>query len=191
MKSFDDIFSEMREMGLKTPPKKIYIKVENSKRILFEGLKSVIEDAVWLDEYEKISEWLTDNKGRGLFMYGNCGRGKSILGRYVLPAIILNYCERVVNVFDMQELNTNLDLALTKRLISLDDVGTEEASVKYGERRMAFPEIIDAAEKYGKLVIISTNLDERELRERYGDRVIDRIKSLTFRVCFKGKSLRK
>lgn len=191
MKSFDDIFSEMREIGLKAPPKKIYIKVENSKRILFEGIKSVIEDAVWLDEYEKVAEWLTDNKGRGLFMYGNCGRGKSILGRYVLPAIILNYCERVVNVFDMQELNTNLDFALTKRLISLDDVGTEEASVKYGERRMAFPEIIDAAEKYGKLVIISTNLDEKELRERYGDRVIDRIKSLTFRVCFKGKSLRK
>lgn len=182
----------MRKMGLKAPAGSVSIKVPNARTMLYAGLKSVIgENAVWLPEYEKVAEWLTDNKGRGLFMFGNCGRGKSLLGRYVLPAIILSSCERVVNVFDMQELNANLDVALSKHLISLDDVGTEEMSVKYGERRMAFPEIMDAAEKYGKLVIISTNLDEVELRERYGDRILDRIKALTSRICFNGDSLRR
>lgn len=190
--SFDEVFSDMRKMGLKAPASSVSIKVPNARTMLYAGLKSVIgENAVWLPEYEKVAEWLTDNKGRGLFMFGNCGRGKSLLGRYVLPAIILSCCQKVVNVFDMQELNANLDVALSKHLISLDDVGTEEMAVKYGERRMAFPEIMDAAEKYGKLVIISTNLGGNELRERYGDRVLDRIKALTSRVCFNGDSLRR
>lgn len=190
--SFDEVFSDMRKMGLKAPASSVNIKVPNARTMVYAGLKSVIgENAVWLPEYEKVSDWLTDNKGRGLFMFGNCGRGKSLLGRYVLPAIILSCCQKVVNVFDMQELNANLDVALSKHLISLDDVGTEEMSVKYGERRMAFPEIMDAAEKYGKLVIISTNLDEVELRERYGDRILDRIKTLTSRICFNGDSLRR
>ena len=190
--SFEEVFSEMRKMGMKAPMSSVRIKVPNARTMLYAGLKSVIgENAVWLPEYEKVAEWLTDNKGRGLFMFGNCGRGKSLLGRYVLPAIILSCCQKVVNVFDMQDLNANLDLALKKHLVSLDDVGTEEMAVKYGERRMAFPEIMDAAEKCGKLVIVSTNLGESELRERYGDRILDRIKALTFRVCFNGESLRK
>lgn len=191
--SFDEVFSEMRKMGMKAPVSSVRIKVPNSRTMIYAGLKSVLakEEVVWLPEYEKVADWLTDNKGRGLFMFGNCGRGKSLLGRYVLPAIILSCCQKVVNVFDMQDLNANLDLALKKHLVSLDDVGTEEMAVKYGERRMAFPEIMDAAEKCGKLVIVSTNLGESELRERYGDRILDRIKALTFRVCFNGESLRK
>lgn len=190
---FDEVFSEMRKMGMKAPVSSVRIKVPNARTMIYAGLKSVLakEEVVWLPEYEKVADWLTDNKGRGLFMFGNCGRGKSLLGRYVLPAIILSCCQKVVNVFDMQDLNANLDLALKKHLVSLDDVGTEEMAVKYGERRMAFPEIMDAAEKCGKLVIVSTNLGESELRERYGDRILDRIKALTFRVCFNGESLRK
>ena len=127
---------------------------------------------------------------RGLFLFGNCGRGKSILCRFALPAILLKYCRKVVTVLDIQDMNRDIDLALSKHILSLDDIGTEEISVKYGERRLAFAEIMDAAEKQGKLVIVSTNLGESELRERYGDRVLDRVRAITTRVLFTGKSLR-
>lgn len=143
-----------------------------------------------LPEYDKVAEWLQNNDGRGLFMYGNCGRGKSLLSRFVLPAIILKYCRKIVAVYDMNEVNANIDEVLKKKIISLDDIGTESESVKFGERRMAFSEIMDAAEKHGKLLILTTNLTQEEIRSRYGDRVLDRIISTTKRVAFNGKSLR-
>lgn len=87
-------------------------------------------------------------------------------------------------------MNKNIDEVLKKPIISLDDIGTEEISVHFGEKRMAFAEIIDSAEKHNKLVIVSTNYNGSKLRELYGDRIIDRIKSITFSVLFSGDSLR-
>ncbi|MDR1503681.1 MAG: hypothetical protein LBT43_14640 [Prevotella sp.] len=137
-----------------------------------------------------MAAWLAANHGKGLFLYGNCGRGKSLLCRYALPAILLGYCRRVVSVFDTQQMNSDIDLVLSKHIISLDDVGTEDVSNVFGNRRMAFAEVMDAAEKHGKLLIISTNLPVDDIRKRYGDRVLDRIKSTTTRILFEGESLR-
>lgn len=192
--TFDAIFSEMKSHGMKLPSDKVYFNISNSREILYSALGYFIgregKKVIWLPEYEKVASWLSDNQGRGLFLYGNCGRGKSILCRYALPAILLKYAGKVVSVFDIQDMNRDIDLVLSKHIISLDDIGTEELSVKYGEKRMAFAEIIDAAEKNGKLVIISTNLNEDELKARYGDRVYERIISTTMRVLLVGKSLR-
>lgn len=192
--NFEGILQEMKSHGMKTPSGKIRIAVPDSQSVLSAAMKYFIglegKQSQWLKEYGKVAEWLADNQGKGLFMYGNCGRGKSVLCRYALPAIILKYCGRVVSVFDIQDMNRDIDLVLSKRIVSLDDIGTEELSVKYGERRMAFAEIMDAAEKRGNLVIVSTNLGSKEIAERYGDRVLDRILSTTARVLFTGKSLR-
>lgn len=192
---FDSIIEDMKLHRMKLPSDKVYLTVPDSRSVLFDALKYFIgiekKNLVWLPEYEKVASWLKNNNGRGLFLYGTCGRGKSILCRYVLPAILLKYSKMVVSVFDIQDMNRDIDQVLQKHIISLDDIGTEEMSVKYGERRLAFAEIMDAAEKHGKLVIVSTNLTEAELKERYGDRVLDRIKATTARVLFKGESLRK
>ena len=192
--SFEGIVKDMQSHGMKTPSRKIRISVPDASAVLSNAMKYFIglegKQSQWLKEYGKVAEWLADNQGKGLFMYGNCGRGKSVLCRYALPAIILKYCGRVVSVFDIQDMNRDIDLVLSKRIVSLDDIGTEELSVKYGERRMAFAEIMDAAEKRGNLVIVSTNLGSKEIAERYGDRVLDRILSTTTRVLFTGKSLR-
>lgn len=193
--NFDGILEEMKAHGMKLPLSKISFSVPNAKNVLraameyFVGLEG--REAEWLPEYAKVSGWLSDNQGRGLFMYGNCGRGKSILCRYAIPAILLRYCGKVVSVFDIQDMNRDIDTVLSKRIIALDDIGTEEMSIKWGERRMAFAEIMDAAEKRGNIVIISTNLGNKDLAERYGDRVLDRIIATTTRVLFSGKSLRK
>lgn len=193
--NFDTILDEMKRHDMKLPNERVYISVPNARKVLAGAVKYFIHkidgrEAKWLPEYEKVASWLSKNEGRGLFLYGNCGRGKSILCRFALPAILLKYCRKVVTVFDIQDMNRDIDLALSKHILSLDDIGTEELSVKYGERRLAFAEIMDAAEKQGKLVIVSTNLGETELRERYGDRVLDRIRAVTTRVLFTGKSLR-
>ena len=191
---FDDIVKEMRDHGMKLPNEKVFISIPNARTVLQNAMRYFIgfehREAVWLPEYDRVAEWLSGNKGRGLFLYGNCGRGKSVLCRFALPAILLKYCRKVVTVFDIQDMNRDIDTVLSKHLISLDDIGTEEISIKYGERRMAFAEIMDAAEKQGKLLIVSTNLNDKDIRERYGDRILDRIVATTTRVLFTGKSLR-
>lgn len=195
MKSFDDILDELKQRGMKTPGDKVNFHVPEAENTLKYVMDKLLQKEgrkmAYLPEYGHVASWLDNNQGRGLFMYGNCGRGKSLLCRYAIPIILLKCCRKVVSVYDIQDMNNNLDDILKKKIISLDDIGTEEGIVKYGERRDAFPEIMDMAEKNGNLVIVSTNLGLSELGERYGDRVVDRIKSTTVRVLFEGESLRK
>lgn len=192
--SFEDVWRQMETHGMSLPSSLVRIGIPDARSALKECfsyfLSTQEKTFVWQSEYEEVATWLTCNEGRGLFLYGDCGRGKSFLARYVLPAIILNYTWKVVSVYDVQQMNRNLDEVLTKHIISLDDIGTEEVSMQYGNRRYAFAEVMDAAEKYGKLVIISTNLSRDEIVRRYGERVFERIISMTRRIEFRGKSLR-
>lgn len=195
MEDLSTILSDMKLHGMRVPDEKISISIDNAKEILTNALRYFISlenrESVWLPEYEEVSDWLSDNQGRGLFLYGNCGRGKTVLARYVIPAILLKYDRKVVNCFDAQEMNTNLDEVLKKKIVCIDDIGTEEVSVSYGNKRLAFLEVVDAAEKHGKLLIITSNLNQEQLVQKYGDRTMDRIISTTKRVLFKGKSLRR
>lgn len=193
-RTFEQIAAEMKAAGLPLPVRRVNIAVPAARNVLFNTLSYFLSaegrKPLWLPEYEQVAGWLAGNGGRGLFLFGNCGRGKSVLCRYVLPAILLTHMRKVVAVYDVQEMNRDIDGVLSKHIVSLDDVGTEEISVKYGEKRLAFAEVMDAAEKYGKLVIVSTNLTLEELRQRYGDRVVDRIRATMLRVAFNGNSLR-
>lgn len=195
MNDFEQIYEQMRVHGMQLPTKRVAIQLQNPMAILEGYFKYFLSyegvDLRWQPEYNQVAEWLGDNQGRGLFLYGDCGRGKSMLTRYVLPAIILKYTRKVVSVYDVQEMNRDIDDVLRKHVISLDDIGTEDMSVSYGNKRMAFAEVMDAAEKYGKLVIISTNLQGDEIARRYGQRVMERIVSTTRRIKFRGQSLRK
>ena len=119
------------------------------------------------------------------------GRGKSLICTKVIPVLFSWYCRKIVSVYDAQQMNVMLDNVLSKHIICIDDLGTEEVAVNFGNRRMAFAEIADAAEKEGKLLIITTNMTIDQFREKYGERVIDRLRVLTKSVVFLGDSLRK
>lgn len=194
MWNFDQTVDEMKRHGMPVPQDKVYVSVADAEAVLQCAMTYFLRlqgrDLVWLPEYSQVAEWLADNKGKGLFLYGNCGRGKSLLSRYVLPAILLKFCKKVVSVFDVQAMNKDVDYVLSKHIVSIDDIGTEEQSVRYGERRLAFAEVMDAAEKYDNLVIVSSNLYAADIGQVYGDRVLDRIKATTRRVLFEGESLR-
>jgi len=195
MSDFKNIYEQMKEHGMQLPVEPFRIRIPDAKAVLEDCFSFFLSFEntrfSWQQEYEDVVEWLTDNKGRGLLLYGDCGRGKSILSRYVIPAILLKCEQKVVSVYDAPQMNKNIDDVLKKHIISLDDIGTEDVSVNYGNKRLAFAEIIDAVEKQGKLVIISTNLSGSELERQYGKRVMERIISTTKRIEFRGRSLRK
>lgn len=191
----DNIITRMKESGLMVPAEMVRFRIPQSEKVfdyfMSEFLKRRNEKYVKLPSYEKITKWLSDNEGRGLYLHGMCGIGKSFIGRYVIPSILHTYCRLNVKCMSMTEANRDIDKALGYKLLSLDDLGTEGDSNVYGNKRHAFDEIIDSAERDGKLLIVTTNLTPEEVTSRYGERVMDRIKSTTCRVLMKGKSFRK
>lgn len=194
IRDFEETASKLKEMGVMPPrpeDNRVFVRIQGAKDILKRGMNWVTNgNAQWLPEYNDIAEWLTDNQGKGLIMYGNCGRGKSLLGWYVLPAILNHWCHKVVTCTNAQDMNANADTLLDRHIVYIDDIGTESVSVQYGNRRIVFPELVDAAERKGKLLIISTNLTLKEITSRYGERISDRLKAITSQVLFLGESLR-
>lgn len=76
--------------------------------------------------------------------------------------------------------------------IILDDVGAESIKNEYGVKRDIVGEFICRYYEKGKgRLFITTNLRGDELLDRYGGRVIDRLKHLCIPVVMKGKSKRK
>lgn len=177
--------------GLGQTDDRVYIKTPNARSILARGIKHFVgEKAVWLEEYEKVAEWLEDNKGKGLLCAGSCGRGKTVITQKVLP-LIFNICHRkIMNVITSTALNERYDEFSKNKIISIDDVGIESVANIYGEKRHFVQEIIDEAERKQKLLVISTNLNEKELIEKYDYRTVDRLRTLTSLVIFQGESLR-
>lgn len=194
-KNLKDIYNRMMAHGMNVPVQGLRFAIPDARRVLeahftyFLSLHGIGFE--WQPEYDQIVQWLSDNKGKGLFLFGDCGRGKSFLSRYVLPSILLEHKDIVMKSYDIQQVNRQIDELLTRRVLSIDDIGTEDISNVYGNRRLAFAEIMDAAEKYGKLLVISTNLTRDQVVEIYGKRVYERIIATTQRVEFKGKSLRR
>lgn len=75
--------------------------------------------------------------------------------------------------------------------IYLDDMGAEMAVCDFGVRRSVMPEFIDFYHVSGMgRLYITTNLDGQQMMERYGDRLVDRLKELCVPLKFTGKSRR-
>lgn len=180
-------------------PDKVQIHIPNAESHLRGGLDFMVRKfsgnpsakAVWSESnYRPIVDWMENNNGKGLLMSGACGLGKTLIGSFILPLLINDACNKIVNCCDAQEMNVRADELMGYHLLSIDDVGVEGLANIYGNKRMLFPELVDAAEKKGRLLIITTNLDVLELSQKYGERTIDRLRAITKFVPFSGNSLR-
>ena len=188
---FKKTIDRLKGTGFNPMPNLVDIARPDSKDVLLRGLNYFTRNAEWLPEYEEIAAWLSGNNGRGLLCHGNCGRGKSLICWKIIPLLLNHYCRKIVACYDAQQMNADIDAVKAKHIIYIDDIGTENLSVKFGEKRLAFCEIVDEAEKRGKLLMLTTNLSLDEISQKYGERTMDRLVAITTRVKFKGESLRK
>lgn len=165
---------------------------------LEKGLRHYLGDnAQWMPCYDKVADWLSDNKGRGLLCIGTPGMGKTLICEKILPTIL----GRQVRTVTALEMVGRIDELTKERCVIIDDLGKEpaEATVKFFRRR-PFYELCDAAERNGNLLIITTNLSTthvnnplypESIERYYGREVLDRLKVVTSVVRFEGPSLRR
>lgn len=199
---FDTAIANLEKDGLyearQLPPA---VHFENAEQLLRAGLaKFVGAEYKWpkfafngraYEPYNEIINWMDNNQHKGLTLLGACGQGKTVIAREILPVLVNYFLKCNVHCFDAVELARRPDEVMQYHWLMIDDIGTEQETVDYGNRRQAFAELVDAAEKHGKLLIVTTNLTQPQLQKRYGERVVDRLLSLTKGVVFKGKSMRK
>lgn len=190
---FYTVIEKMKDFGYVPEPELVFFEKEfGAKDLLWKGIVYFTGDnAKWIEPYDKIAEWLESNGGRGLLAFGDCGLGKTLVCGKILPLLINSFYGKVVMSYDCKCINRDIDEMMHSKLIYLDDVGVENESVKFGERRQCFAELVDEAEKKGKLLILTTNLSIEQLGEKYGNRTVDRLKAITKTVLFEGNSLRK
>lgn len=169
----------------------IRISIDDSENLIKRGLRYFFgERASWIPEYDKLTDWLKDNRGRGLLCCGDGGRGKTfVCERILLPLIMRKYPYAKVSKIRAYTIARDYNEAMGA-ILFIDDIGVERDAHNYGERTNVFNQIVDDAERNGFLLIITTNLTLDEIKEKYGERTLDRLRALTRLVLFKGESLR-
>ena len=168
------------KLGSKKELKEMFIKA-------FKYYDRTIDVYEHLNSYDDIIDWLSDTKGRGLMLMGDCGLGKSTILNYVIPAIFRTKTNKLLTSTPAKELG-EIDRSSASFII-IDDLGTESIKNDYGTKIDAVADAISYAEDSSKTLLITTNLASKALKERYDERTLDRLRKCKV-VVIKGKSFR-
>lgn len=196
--SFSDVADYLQQFGYRPKVNNRRISIMDARKRMEDGLRYFLGEGKykWLPAYDRIADWLSDNKGRGLLCIGTSGLGKTLICQRILPVILGSNVPSVT----AQEMNTRIDELLKERCVIIDDLGKEDVEIRnYGNRRRPFFELCDAAEKNGTLLIINTNLSTTPVRDprypdsiqaRYGNEVLSRLRATTKAVLIEGEDMR-
>ncbi len=152
-----------------------FIARDKKRRELVRDAKRFVQSFSFDDEYP-----------RGLLLRGEVGCGKSHLAIAILREIIdkgytgLFYnspalLQEIRDTFDAQNPRTEsalIDELLETDLLIFDDLGAEKSSEWTLDR---FYLIINKRYESCKPIIVTTNLDKYQLKERLGDRILSRL----------------
>ena len=161
---------------------------------IFSTVDETIEKFVYYKGYDEIVDWLTDNKGKGLALFGSVGTGKSVFLRSVLPVFMTQYAKfvRIIGLTDFMLMDgDDFRTYLKWGIIAIDEVGREPMACDYGKKFEAVPILIESCEINSKLLFLTSNATREEIVRRYGNHTMDRINKLCRIITITGKSNRK
>lgn len=163
-----------------------------------------IDDERTQNNISKASKWLTGDYKVGLILYGGVGNGKTTLARSICELIDIlsnasEWTETGVVKVSALELSKMIIDAPDKykklketELLFIDDIGTEPACVKsWGNECSPLTELIYSRYDNQLFTLATSNLNDAELKERYGLRISDRLNEMFEKVYFPGSSYRK
>lgn len=165
---------------------------------------TLIQDEATMGMIAKAAKWLTGDHKPGLLLYGGVGNGKTTLAKAICKTIGILYdsaysTERkgvcrisaleVARCANDSESFTRLK---NQELLFIDDIGTEPANIKsWGNEISPVTELLYF--RYDRLLftIMTSNLNDEELKNRYGLRIADRLAEMFDRLYYQNRSYRK
>ena len=162
------------------------------------------------DVYDAVLEYgaaeLEGKNNKGLFIRGACGIGKSygvacLAARFKWPVIAAKQLQAAYlsakSDDEFWRLVDARDFFDRPQTIVIDDVGTEDCPImKYGTATNLIADVLDRRyyqgfQREGVRTIVTCNLTDKQLQERYGLRIDDRMDEMFTFATVTGKSLRK
>ena len=146
-----------------------------------------------------IAEYKLD--GKGLFLWGPCGTGKTHLAVAILKELILaghmGLFYNIISLLDDMRASYNssdeseqwelIDRVRDTRILILDDLGAEKTSGWVSDRLYA---IINYRYENNNTTIVTSNKSESELKEQVGIRIYSRLVEMCRVIPFAGKDYR-
>lgn len=135
---------------------------------------------------------------KGILIVGSTGSGKTMTAAHVINRVLdSGYVAKFTtagNIYDLYKSSFNDRSAADQienlkncDLLCVDDLGTEYTS------ETAVYSVIDVIESrigWSKPTLITTNLSEKEILERYGKRFVSRLHEHFFKLVFAGEDMR-
>ena len=163
--------------------------------------KTVLWDEQTLTAIDYAALWLFSPQRDGLLLYGKYGNGKTTILiclkelfskdrtsdriLFTTPAMVIRDMNSPPSDISLYNQCCNVDILL------LDEVGAEDkTAVVWGNRCTPLQDILVYRYDRRRITVLSSNCDNGELLERYGERVMDRIKESYTRILFSRRSYR-
>lgn len=136
---------------------------------------------------------------KGIMLRGGVGTGKTLIVK-ALMKVILHFDKlnaRFIHAVDLQSIyakqnEEEINILKERVYTIIDDFGVESVETKfYGNIMEPFNDLFDCRYRRNLLSILTTNLLPSDIRERYGDRIIDRFKETINDIVLDYPSLRK
>lgn len=142
-------------------------------------------------------------RGNGLYVKGPVGVGKTyffrILGnlRFSPRSALASFTAPSFYVIEMPALGNKKKDDIINFLfehkndeVLIDDIGAEPLMSDYAVKFEPLPLIVAMREKSSKRTHITTNLTETKIADRYGVRIVDRLRAFGVPITFSGESQR-
>ncbi len=164
------------------------------------------------DQLQQMAKWLTTVTPKfGIVLCGGCGNGKTtmlkalqnLLRRLQIrkPTAPLGsshgayYGLTIVDALHIAQLcktNHTKYLELTQDdMLAIDDLGTEPVEVMdYGNIMTPVIDLLTKRYEAQLFTIVTTNLDPKDIRKRYGDRIADRLNEMMAKIVYRNPTYR-
>lgn len=154
---------------------------------------------------EGIVNWLTDKSStkKNLLIQGNAGIGKSTLANamkmmfadstYKLYKFAIS-AKELGDIYRGRDDYETWDKLNNKscKVLFIDDLGMEEdITYDYGSKVQPMIQLLHTRYENGTITIVTTNMSNEALREKYDDRIADRLLNGYCRLLYNTKSYRK
>ena len=174
-------------------------EVEFRKRIC-------IMDECTKSNISSFASFLTDDGSKfGVMFSGMCGNGKTTLVlafqnllNYLNDRGLFDSSDIGLSVLDAKDIvrqsknQSSFDQLKRRDMIAIEDMGREPVEIlEYGNVINPVIDLLEYRYDAQLFTVITTNLVPKEIRERYGSRIADRLNEMVAKIVFENETYRK